>query len=359
MARRAFFVGAGLTLSLVGCGPGMTPVAPTATRFMWPTRQTDFLNGSGTPCTGRLTMAVGNTAVCFNAVDDRLRCAGQIGGVSIASSFVDYGIGGVDQILFHRGVSSTGIETQDVCVRTTANQVFCRGSHAPNGTAAWSEWLSGGGPYSAISTDGTGALCALDACGTIHCTDFSFGGATTTGSGNDRFYVALNGSVIANDSATFRMQANMPYCRVEAIGLDCNYSNPNGNLGPFGTAGQVVDGTIHSGPDPDVSSSLASDEIGCWLSSTGAVQCVFGSATASSLGSLKMLAIAGDFDDTTLCGVSNDGALWCRGANVNGKLGTGTTTALAGLTRVVPPLTVFVGCSAPPAPPVPLCPPRP
>jgi hypothetical protein len=350
MARGRSAVVVVFTLAVVGCGALLTPVAPSATQYMWPSRQTEFQRGSGSGCTGRVTMAVGRSAVCFNAADDRLRCAGLVGGVNVGSSFVDFGIGGVDQIVFHR--DAAGQQVADVCVRTIANKVSCRGSHAPSGAAAWSAWGDPADDYVAIASDGATKLCALNACGAIRCSDFTFGAVATTTAGHNRFFVAPTASLTIDDPTIFRMQNGLPFCMVQAGGLDCAYTNPGFGV-PWGTPGQVVDGTMYAGPDPDFPGSLGY-KIGCWLSSNGTVQCRQGTTTVSRFG-LPMLAIAGDFDTTTLCGVSDDAALWCRGDNTDGKLGNGTTTALPSETRVVPPLTVFVGCGTPTAPPI--CPP--
>jgi hypothetical protein len=124
----------------MGCSPGLRSAPPQFGSYGWQSLQTSFVRNDASACTGRLTFAMGPTAMCYVAADDTLKCAGRVGPVTFGSSFGSAGQTGVDQILLHRDVGPTqAIEVSDICVHKTDGTVYCEG-RSLGSSGYWWKW---------------------------------------------------------------------------------------------------------------------------------------------------------------------------------------------------------------------------
>lgn len=315
---------------------GLTPAAPTSTRFQWQGQQLHF---NGTSCVGQIAMAVGATAVCYGHTDGTMRCAGRIAQTTFGSAFTSTTERDVDQIFLSRNVDFGRGPAQGLCVHKRNGTVACLGNYNAHGqfgtgTTAPSTTFTQWGPHTSLVALATGTwdqFCALDDLGAVLCAGYGF--TTTpayqpTRSNLARLYVNEFGEARVDDLSVHRVSNSRSACRVNNTGLECSLS-----MVPAGTAGQVVDGFRFGPPSPG-------GDLRCWLDPAGRVYC----STGPKFPQGQVLAIAADFDSTALCAVTNDGALWCMGSNEEGKLGTGNLTPLQLETQVQPPGSVKLGC---------------
>jgi hypothetical protein len=318
---------------------------------MWPSLQPRFHRPDGTTCSGRVTVAVNDRAVCYVGVDDDVHCAGAIYSHNFAG-FVGLGRYGVDQILLSPTFDSP--IGNSICLHEIAGTVHCMGHNTlygafATGTTSSSDTFVQWSPMTNLARFG-GSLdtrCALDNTGKVFCAGYNVGPSAIrqdTGPGGHRsFWVTTFGELRIDDPLVFR-QSNVSPCEIRADGLHCEAPNA---VPLSGTPGNVVDGTVTAVPGgpPDTAGT-------CWLDSSGRVFCAVGSGMPGSpppptaqrfACAPPVLALAGSFYADAQCAVSNDGALWCSGSNSHGELG------IAGPApddiQVQPPGSVKIECN--------------
>jgi hypothetical protein len=314
----------------------LTPAPSSANRFQWQGQQVQF---NETNCVGQVAMAVGATAVCYGHTDGTMHCAGRIAQTTFGASFTATTERDVDQIFVSRNVGLANGPAQGLCVHKRNGTATCLGTYNTQGqfgtgTRAPSTTFTQWGTQTNLVALATGTwdqFCALDTTGAVLCAGYSFSVTPSLQpqrSSLGRLYVDEFGQVKVDDPAVFRVSNSRTSCHVTSAGLDCPMA-----MIPSGTAGQVVDGFEFGPPAPFAGAR-------CWLDSAGRVYCTTGPKFTSG----PVLAIAADFDTTTVCAVTSDGALWCLGSNEEGKLGTGSNVAALIETQVQPPGSVRLGC---------------
>jgi len=319
------------------------PVAPSAGDFMWPSLQERFRRSDGTTCTGRIAIAVGDQAVCYAGPGGELRCAGAIYTHSYGSSFVATGETGVDEIAISPTFNAA--DGNNICIHKTDHTMACMGANTPTGTlgtgdtasiASFTAWQVGD---VVRMTGWSDTMCALDGTGQVWCAGYGHTPTPATDGATGHYFMFVDSFGMLNvDGTTVFRAADGTVCDVEADGLHC--SAPMASM-LSGTAGAVVDGAAIQPPggpamgDPPV----------CWLESSGEVRCgVSGISQQMFTAAGPILALAGSFYSDTLCAVANDGSLWCKGTNMHGELGTGSTTAVTTETQILPPGTFDLTC---------------
>lgn len=313
-----------------GAGGGPISAIPPSAGFQWQGQQKRF-----TSCDGALAFAVGATAICYGHTDGTMRCAGLIGSTVFGSSFVTTSERDVDQILISRSVGASQGIAQGMCVHRSNGTAACLGAYNWNGQygLGHNQPVSTFQPFTAqqnlvaLATGTWDQICALDNMGAVYCAGFMFGNtpALQPRSMLQRLYVTEFGTSVVDDTSVFRVSNGRSTCHVTAQGLECT-----GVAFAMGTPGAVVDGFRFGPPSP------MGDER-CWLE-LGNVYCTSGERFRNG----NVLAIAADFDTTTLCAVFDDGSLWCRGSSDEGKTGMGSNAALLVETMVQPPGSVRI-----------------
>jgi hypothetical protein len=331
------------------------PVAPTATAFAWQGAQASLYRAAdGRRCDdAKVTIAMGDSAVCYVGADDALRCAGEIGGRVFGPAFAEAGQVEVDQIL----ISSLRGDGNAICVRRRDKTAWCLGDvnhwgQLNTGSAGsvddWQRW----GTRDDLAELATGTfdqMCARYAGGAVECVGNGWGvepvaaGTSTTG----RIWIDTFGRLWIDDDSVYRAGNSRTECQVTAEGLRC------GDL-VFGEAGHVVDGNVagtHESP-------VHYGETACWLTDRGEIFCEYlDSEAAQSDGQVRVfehdnviaMAVSPYSDGVVVepgkCAVSSAGALWCTGTNESGKLGTGAYDDLLLPAMVQPPGSVRVRCN--------------
>ena len=325
---------------------GLYPDAPTASLFAWQSLQERFHRSDSTTCTGQVTVAVGDRAVCFVGVDDEVHCAGSIYTHDFGSHFTPIGQTGVDQIWLGMTVNSpTG---NAICVHKRAGSVWCMGDgnslgQFGNGTTSPSATFVQFGSATNLTRMGGdwNTRCAIDTAGKIFCSGYLASSSTPVqqpGTGHHSFAIANGGGSLAVDDPGVLRGANNSPCQVHADGLEC--------LAPMvpmlsGTPGQVVDG----GVTQTIGGPALGDPFACWLDPTGVARCTrSGTTTAVFTGAAPLLGLATNFYTDARCAVANDGALWCLGSNTHGELGTGNASPVTQDTMVAAPGSVKIDC---------------
>jgi hypothetical protein len=247
MRTHLFVLVASLMLIAAPARADLTGGAPTADIFMWQGMQQHFVQ-NGMPCRGRTALAVSQTAVCYVAPDDTLRCAGRIGSKNFGDRFTDAGMTGVEQILLSPRRQTLpfpwffyGPRT-GLCVKKHDGSAWCRGSYNAdgqygNGTTSSSSDFTRWGCSNDLVAIGTGnwdQICALDHSGFVTCAGKSYGTrpAFTPGANHESFWVDPAGTLHTDDRDTFRASNGRSDCRVHPRSpaqVIC-HPKPNGSL---------------------------------------------------------------------------------------------------------------------------------
>lgn len=329
-------------------GKAALPAPPDASNFAWQSVQTRFLNEASQPCEGLIAMAVGDQVVCYRAADKALRCAGRVYMTTFGAEFVDAGLSGVEQVLFSSTSNSPTGNT--MCVKLEDGTARCMGDGTDqgqfgNGSTAPTDMFVQFGSLTDIHRIASGTadqLCAISKTGVVHCAGYNFGAtpaAQDGGAQHTTLWVDTTGMARLDDPTVWRAETGRTQCQITSAGLECALGF---GFNPIGPPGEVVDGT---GGEVNSGKYRA-----CALTSAGKVTCVIKDQATMSETPVEMfttgavLAIAGNAYTDSLCAVYSDGSIWCVGSNDQGKLGTGTMTALQAETMVQPPGSVDTSC---------------
>lgn len=338
--------------------PPAASAVPDADHFAW--QGVDLGRAAdGSACGGVVTTGMGDQALCYAGADGGLRCAGRVFETTWGPSFVDTGLDDVEQVFISPTFNSaTG---NAMCVKKANGTVWCMGGANnaifgyPNSgetSATFVQWGTATDVYR-IATGTWDQLCAFHTDGSIDCSGYGFGGSfrapvAVAGPGHHSLWVTEWGTASIDDAATYRVQAGRSTCQVTAAGLACS----NGNTS--GTPGDVVDGALSL----DGKTCRLDGEGrafcggGCggepWCSSVPDWSCGYYSGChvtepQQHFTSAPVLQLATNPYHGAVCGVLNDGSLWCFGPNDRmgqGMLGTGGTGDLAVDTMVAPPGSV-------------------
>jgi len=316
--------------------PGLLPDPPDPGTFMWPSLQEHF-HRDGMPCTGQVTLAVGDQVVCYVGSDDDVHCAGAVYTHAWGPMFTPIGQTGVDQIVISPTVgTATG---NSMCVHERAGTVWCMGDGNSNGTfgdgtTSPSATFVQFGSSSSLAKMGSNmdVRCVLDTGGTIDCAGYGLLSTPSpqTGPGHHSFWTRIDGQLIVDDPMVFR-QANGSRCVIQPVGATCGELVQTAN--GVGPPGAVVDAFVSHGTRA------------CWLEANGTGHCTDFDTTWQVFASAPpLVALAGNYYTDSRCAVGNDGSLWCIGTNMHGELGTGTTSPVLVETRVAPPGSVKLTC---------------
>lgn len=314
----------------------LTPVPPTAASFGWQGLQKQFKRSDGSTCTGAVTIAMGDQAVCFVAADDSLRCAGRVYMKTFGTTFVDTGQKQVDQILLSPTFNIAS--GNQMCIHKTGGVVMCTGYGNVVKAADFTQWGTKT-DWAAISTGTFDQLCGIDRAGQVYCSGFGLGNTPLVQDGSRShtyFWQSTNGALHFDEADVFRASAGRAECRVGSKGLDCPRSD-------FGIVGTIVDGSMVESTSPERMDDT------CWLTQDGKVSCWrmdrmdVGRLESAFTGG-TVLALAANLYTDSMCAVFNDGSLHCVGSNTQGKLGNGTIGTIATETMVQPPGTVRIDC---------------
>ncbi len=314
----------------------LTPVPPSAGNFGWQGLQTQFKDSSGLTCSGAVTIAMGDQAMCFVAADDSLRCAGVVYMKNFGPRFTATGQTGVDQILLG---TTTNITTgNQLCIHKLDGTVLCTGFGNVVKSADFTPW----GTLKNLVAIGTGTfdqLCGIDTTGKIYCSGAGISDTPVVqdgGKSHSFFWQDTYGTPRADDPSVLRVSAGRSECQVQASGLHCPFAT-------LGTPGSVVDGSVVESMNGDQNREA------CFLTADGKVTCarrdIHGMYTMQPVFTRgTVLSLAANYYTTSMCAVYSDGSLYCVGSNDLGKLGTGDTMALATETMVQPPGSVRINC---------------
>lgn len=331
----ALALGAGIGCGSVGgdsdapvdsvTGAPLTPVAPAVGRVMYQGTQRQFKTTTGGTCNGRVAASMGGTGFCFLAADDQVKCAGVVGGMSYGMTFSSTGVMGAEQIMVM-------FADNGMCVTRTDHTAMCMGTNtAALGTtpAGFTRWTA----RSDLAALGSGTweqLCGITMNGQVYCGGGQYGNPPVSvgTAGQTGLWVNVAGVAQLSDAMVTRPGEGRTDCQVTLDGLRCGPQiyGPNN--------GAVVSGTSVAVPPGQPAAA-------CWLTSEGSVACS-GSGPRFARGKVVLLAASSVTD--SMCAIYNDGAVWCRGSNSSGKLGTGTTTSLDVDTMVAPPGSARVRC---------------
>lgn len=304
----------------------VAPLAPTASAPAYQGAQREFRTQTGATCRGRVAAGMGGTGFCYLGADDRVKCAGVIGGVEFGMRAADAGPVGATQIMLF-------FQNDGMCVARTDHTVECMGSNqnafGDSLSTAFGRW-GARDDLRAITTGTWDQLCGLTLSGQVYCGGI---GAEVFGNppiavgapGQTSVWVDTSGGVRLSEAGVLRPGESRTECVVRAEGLECGgslYGPPNGAV--------VSGGQALAGPA----------ETACWLDSAGSVGCTGGPLFAPG----KVLHLALSYYSDSLCAIYSDGSVWCVGSNADGKLGTGSAAALAAETMVAPPGSARVRC---------------
>jgi hypothetical protein len=307
-------------------GTPVTPVAPSAGKAMYQGQQRLFKTTTGATCAGRVAASMAGTGFCYLAADDNVKCAGLVGETTYGMTLAPIGVGGVEQILLM-------FLDNGMCVTKTDHTALCKGTNLNAlGTASpsFTRWTA----RSDLAALGSGTwdqICGITMTGQVYCggtaTPTSYGQpAVAVGTaGQTGLWVDTLGVAKLSDATVVRPAESRTDCQITTTGMKCGAMT----YGP--TNGTVVSGTLTGSPDAPLP---------CWLTDNGSVTCSDGPRFAAG----KVLLLAANSTTDSMCAIYNDGAVWCIGSNSNGKLGTGTTTALAVETLVAAPGSARVRC---------------
>jgi hypothetical protein len=313
------------------------PIAPTAADFGWQGVQDRFAHGS-TLCTGEVAAAISDQALCFAGSDNRLHCAGQVGSRVFGASFVDAGLEDPRQILITATFNVP--EGNAMCVVVGDGSMQClghRNAHGELGTGdtnpvdAFTAW---GGRHDIVrgATGSGDQFCVVTVDHAVYCAGYAF---TPVPSYQGRASAMWNyGALHLDEPGVFRVSPGLANCRVQSVGLLCDWPSPQGPPGHTVTGGQVL--TPYDG-----------EGTACHLDDDANVACfsVATSVETPLFAQGKVIELLTNYYSEAICAVYADGSLWCIGPNQNGKLGVGSVTELSVETEVAPPGSVRPPCS--------------
>ena len=307
-------------------GTPVTPVAPAPGKVMYQGQQRLFRTTTGTTCSGRVAASMAGTGFCYLASDDSVKCAGLVGGTTYGMTLASIGVGGVEQILLM-------FLDNGMCVTKTDHTALCMGTNtAALGAASpsFTRWTA----RSDLAALGSGTwdqVCGITTAGQIYCagtatpTPYGQPAVAVGTTGQTGLWVDTTGTAKASDAAVVRPAESRTDCQITTAGMKCGAMT----YGP--TNGTIVSGTL---------TGSAAAPVPCWLTDNGNVTCSTGPRFAAG----KVVLLAASYNTDSMCAIYNDGSVWCIGSNSNGKLGTGTTTALAVATLVAAPGSARVRC---------------
>jgi hypothetical protein len=307
-------------------GTPVTPVAPAAGRAMYQGQQRLFRTTTGATCTGRVAASMAGTGFCYLGADDNVKCAGLVGGTTYGMTLAPIGVGGVEQILLM-------FLDDGMCVTRTDHTALCMGTNAAAlgvASPSFTRWTA----RSDLAALGSGSweqICGITTAGQVYCagtaTPTAYGQpAVAVGTpGQTGLWVDTTGAAKLSDATVVRPGESRTDCQITTAGMKCGAMT----YGP--TNGTIVSGALTGG---------ATAPVPCWLTDNGNVTCSTGPRFAAG----KVLLLAASYNTDSMCAIYNDGSVWCVGSNSNGKLGTGTTLALAVPTLVAAPGSARVRC---------------
>jgi hypothetical protein len=312
----------------------IAPIAPTMQVPMYQGSQTRFkVAGSYATCTGRVAASMSLSGFCYLAADDRVMCAGTVGGRPHRDEFTAVDIPGAARIIQIVTLGDTG-----VCVTKTDHTVECMGSNAEAFGAAgvsdtFTRWTAHD-DFAAITTADGKQLCGITLGGQVLCGGKGFGNPPRNVSppGQTSVWIDPNtGEARLSDPDVLRPGIAVTLCNVEAAGLAC--STDSQEVGP--SDGSMVMGTKIN----DYGRSGGDLAPNCWLTDRAEVFC----DGAPRFTSGKVLLLAANYYEDSLCAIYSDGSVWCMGDNLNGELG-GPPPRLDVETMVAPPNSAHVEC---------------
>jgi hypothetical protein len=316
----------------------------------WQSLQRSYRTAGGTTCNSRVTLGVGDQAVCYEASDDTMKCAGTIYMTGYGSGFTATGRSGVDQILLSGSGGPGGyVMTHQVDNTVWSMGVDTSGVFGVGGSGSGTSFMQWGPATRPIVNIATGTfdqMCALDNIGSVWCTgngQSSFGNTPAlqaVGSGHTTVWVNTAGIFTADDSSIVRAGEGRTECTVTSAGLSCS-------SGTYGTPSAVLMGGKIVGI-PGVTNLQQSCDGACWLESGQTVQCAYCNnmtpVQKSFFTSVKAISIGTNANSDTVCIVGVDGSVWCIGSNKFGQLGVGNSNPVSTETQVQPPGSAFTAC---------------
>lgn len=323
--------GCGALPSEGDAGPGGTPVAAVAPAMagvaMYQGTQRLFKTEGGGTCEGRAAASMGAGGFCYLASDDSVKCAGMVGNTNYGMTFQAIGQTGAAQLLLM-------FADNGMCLTRTDRTAVCMGTNATalgSASTSFTRWTARN-DLAALATGTWEQLCGITTGGQVYCggtaTPTTYGNPPVSvgASGQTGLWVDLTGTARLSEAQVVRPSEGLADCRVERSGLKCGQMS----YGPQN--GSVVSGTQIG--------SMGTIPVACWLLDTGSVNCSDGARFEG----IKVVLLAASHTTDSMCALAHDGAVWCMGANANGKLGTGNATALAEETMVAPPGSARVQC---------------
>lgn len=348
--------------------PGWVPLAPTTDVFGWQgvQRRLAMSNQPGVTCRqADIVLAMWDRASCFVRVDNELMCAGRVGSTVFGPSFVQAGMSDVVQLLGSPTFNSdTG---SSACVLKTDGTAFCLGNSTNWGQfqtadgqlpgATWTRWGTRD-DITELATNSMQTICATYQDKTAEC--FGLNAQPIDDSNVRSLWIDTSGAVHLNDAQVFRVSNSTPSCVVAPGGMFCteppelimklfDQGAPESEYGtlvsPTSEGGKIVDG------------NWADEHSACWLTARGKVFCRVSPADDPEAPPITTepfaghhavaLAINGYSNGKDRCAAMRDGSLWCVGANLFGKFGTGDMAPLASATEVQPTGSVRIRCGPP------------
>ena len=237
-----------------------------------------------------------------------------------------------------------------VCGVTPAQAAYCWGYNGygqlGNGTLVSSTTaltVSGGLTFASVSA-GVAATCGVTPAGAAYC--WGHNGRGELGNGtriNSSTPVAVSGGLtfaVVSSSSSFNFTCGVTTAGAAYCWGDNNYGElGNGTTDAFGQNPTTTPGPVSGGLT--FASVSAGNGFACGVTTTGAAYCwgangdgALGNGTTTA--SATPVAVSGGLTFASVivgyfgaCGVTTDGAAYCWGANGLGQLGNGTTTASA------------------------------
>ncbi len=317
------------------------PAAPSAGEFMWQDVQTAFVDPDGGRCTGHITAAMGMNATCFADAADNLRCAGRINAREFGTSFVDATSALVDRVMIDGSASA-------LCVLQTGGRLACTGEGnaygqfgtGSTGTAMTFHDYLVPDPIAQTGVGTWESLCVMTDAGGVFCAGLGYAPSPVVqdgGHAHSSFAIDSANTLRLDPTDVWRAQSGNAHCSVQATGLVCDSGVVAGT-----SAGHVVMGGVHV---------RGTAYRTCWLHDDGLAFCAEAPALAdpptgavAAFTVRPVLFLVLNFHIEGECAVYDDGSMACRGQNLEGMLGTGTTTPVPNEVTVAPPGSFDIRC---------------